>query len=263
MDDDETLVLCLSFACAIVALAFWYLPLVRISRLICPWAIRFPLLVTPLVCATGLLLILQQHADPQVTASGGYQALFLFAGIGGFGAAEVMLPLLGLSLREDAISRRNEGAGFVWCSALLATTAVYAASNIGTGPTIYTTLGPAALGTGMLLTAWIIHRLLSPAWEDVAVGRDAAAAVRLSALVLATAIVLLPVVAGNWVSTSATVHDGVRQAPALFGCVVVAAAGDRVLRPTGAWPRPPVIWAGLWPGFALVTLAAAEAWWRR
>ena len=263
MNDDEALVALFAFIIAVVTMGQWYLPLLRVKRLVCPMSLRVPLLITPLACIAGLIVVVRNFADPQVTGAIVYQALFVFAGVAWFAVPEIILPLLGISLCEDAVGRRNPAAVIALCGALLATTAVFAASNIGTGPTIDTTLGPAALGTAMLVAAWFIHRLLSPAWEDVAVGRDVAAALRLSAMFLSTALILAPAVAGDWVSTDTTVHDCLRRIAPLLTIVFAAAVVDRFRSPTAQHPRPPLITAGICPSACLIVAAAVVAkWWR-
>ncbi len=101
---------------------------------------------------------------------------------------------------------------------------MFAAANVGTGDTIWTTLGPAALGTAALAGVALAHAAASGLSEAVTVDRDPAAAVRAVGLHLAVASLLARAVAGDWVSVDATLADLARRG---WPAVPLAGCGDR------------------------------------
>ena len=259
MDGDEVFFLVLASAIGISALCRWYLPLWRVDPLLSGSRSRTLLALPPILSLGGVGVVLLNWADPQVRDAPQYWLLFLMGGAMWLAFPMMVLPILGISPRFDALDRANLPATIVSASALFATTIVYAAANIGTGPTIWTTIGPAALGTAAMLCAWFVYRLLSPAWEDVAIGRDLAAGARISAFLLATAVILAPPLAGNWVSTTATWNDLLRQGWPVIPLVVAAAVADRYFTPTARQPRPSITFAGTAVGACWLAVAAAAA----
>ena len=185
MGDDEAAALFISLAITAAVLWIWYVPLFCVHRMFRSGIMRFLLAVLPPACAVIVWRTLLMPADPQVARDCDYLMLFVFAGVAWLIVPIVALPLLGISARADAVERNNWPAMIVALAATVSTTLVYAASNVGRGPTIWTTFGPATLGTVAMIFLWFIHRLLSPAWEDVAVGRDLSAGFRLGGMMLA------------------------------------------------------------------------------
>jgi hypothetical protein len=244
MDGDEAFFLVVASVFGVIALARWYLMLARVDALLAEGRTRIFLALLPLFCLGGVGVVLMNWADPQVRNDPQYWFLFLAGGAMWLGVPMMLLPLLGISPRSDAIERRNMPAATVCACALVATTIVYAAANIGTGPTIWTTVGPAGLGTAAMVGVWISYRLLSPAWEDVAIGRDLAAGARVSAVLLATAIIIASPLAGDWVSTTATCNDLLRRGWPIIPLVAAAALIDRYFTPTARNPGPPILVAG-------------------
>jgi hypothetical protein len=259
MDGDEFLFLIVSLVLALAALARWYSIIGWLNRLRPCLISRTLLGLLPIACLAAVWPVLHYWADPQVTQAPEYQLLFMMGAGMWLWVPMLLLPVLGISLRSDAIERGNGAAALVVGAATIAVMTIYASANIGSGPTIWTTIGPAALGTLAIATVWFAHRLLSPAWEDVAIGRDTAAAVRVGAFLLATAMIIAPPLAGDWVSATDTWNDLLRRGwPVLF-LAAGAAVLDRMLTPTKNRPSPDVAWAGIVAGVGLISVAGLVA----
>ena len=257
MGDNEVFALIVGLALAVSSAVRWYRPLIGISPLVCPVSRRMPLLLTPLFCIAGIGLVLSEYVDPQVRNSFQYLALFLIAGAAWVLIGGQMLPILGISARQDAIERRNGPASVAICAALISIASVYAGANIGAGPTIWTTFGPAALGSAALGTLWLAHGVAGGAAESITVGRDWPTAWRSAAFYLASAIILSRAVAGDWVSSQQTLVDFLYQGWPAAALGVLAAAFDRILMPTVHRLCPSTQLAGLIPAAIYLLVSAA------
>ena len=212
MDDDEFIVLIVSAIITLIGAFRWYLLLWRTGPIRRQSRIVLPLAITPLSCLFLLWLVLSLWADPQVRDAVGYLSLFLAVGGSILGFTALSLPIvIGISVRDDAIERRNGPAAAIACGALIGVTVTFAGANIGTGPTIWTTLEPATLALATLAVVWWLHAILSGVPEAIAIDRNPAAAVRLIGFHLTTAFILGRSVAGDWISEMETVRDFARE----------------------------------------------------
>ena len=228
LDPDELFVMGVGLIATTAAAATLLRWLIAVHPVARRPSITAALVTTPAVCLVGLFAVLRTLADPQVRDHGQYVALFLLAGGAVLALAVVGLPVvLGVSVRDDAVERRNGPATALAAGAIVAVTAVYAGANVGTGPTVWTTFGPAALGLVTLALLSLAHAEAAGLTEAVTVDRDPAAAARAVGLHLATAVVLARAVAGDWVSVDATLSDLARRGWPAVALVAVAIGVDR------------------------------------
>ncbi len=109
---------------------------------------------------------------------------------------------------------------------------------------------------------WAMVEFATEMAESICVDRDLAAGVRLGGFLIAIGLILGRAVAGDWVSTQATLGDFLRQGwPALM-LVPAAVTAERRARPTPQTPAQPVLWRGLlvsllYVGFAALCVEAA------
>ncbi|HVX83804.1 MAG TPA: hypothetical protein VH253_03225 [Phycisphaerae bacterium] len=253
MDVDEVFALLAGVAAAVWGACWWWVPLWTVRRRRA-WVGGWIAPTVAAGCLAGVWWVLTTMADPAVRGHAEYELLF-FA----WGAAWLMWGLgamgcFGVSWRDDVIERRNPAALPAACGVMMGATCVYAGSNIGTGPTIWTTLGPAALGTAAWLGAWIIMQSIGRVAEAVTVERDVASGVRLLGVLAAAGLIIGTAVAGDWESAMATVRDVVVIGWSAWVIGAVGGAMQRLLRPrVGA--RPDVWTAGWAPAAMLVGLA--------
>jgi uncharacterized membrane protein YjfL (UPF0719 family) len=164
-----------------------------------------------------------------VREQGSYIVLFLMLGVAGFVPTLRALAWLGVSAVDDAIERDNVAAGFAVAGTLIASAVCYTFANLGEGSTIWTTIGPAALGFLTCNGLWALHQVISGAAEAIAIERDVSAGMRFAGMAVGSSAIVGRSLAGDYVSASATWDDWARQAwPALL-LVVVAGMLQRAL----------------------------------
>jgi uncharacterized membrane protein YjfL (UPF0719 family) len=258
MSGDEVLAL---FAAAVAALILgvrWYAAVCGAGVLARNAGQRRVMAVWPLVCLMVLLAVLLGWSDPVVRNDGAYLFLFLVLGAAWQFATLATLPVLGLSPRDDAIDRRNPAATVAICGALLGAMLCFAGGNIGRGPTIWTTIVPAALATGLWFVLWMGWELTTRGSEPIVIDRDLAAGIRLGGFLTAAGLVLGGSAAGDWQSLQATLVDLFEGAAAAAVLGVGAVLAHRFTRPTPDRPVAPVVSSGVI--VAAGYLVAAGAW---
>jgi uncharacterized membrane protein YjfL (UPF0719 family) len=257
MGDDEVFAMAVALAFALFTLWPFYRALDGSSALYRN-AREVKLLGFAPLALVPLLVVLLNFADPVVQGSVGYILLFLLAGAAFSGLTLRLLPFFGLSWRDDIVETRNPAATIAVCSALLGVSLVFSGSNIGEGPTIWTTLGPATLALGIYFAAWwLLERVAHPS-EAVALDRDTAAGTRLAGFLVAEGAILGRAAAGDWVSFDDMLSGLVRGGAAVLVLVGVAALADKKMRPTPEVPAPDVLSSGVL--FAGAYLVASGVW---
>jgi uncharacterized membrane protein YjfL (UPF0719 family) len=237
----------------------WYTAILRVSPAIQKRATTSPLIAAPVLSLILLGIVLNTWADPvSVAGHFDYVTLFLLGGAAWLAVSTCALPLLGLSLRQDAVERHNPAATVAISGATFGVTVAYAYSNIGNGPTIWTTLVPAFVATLCLFILWALAEWLGgPLAESITVDRDLASGLRLAALLLGAGAVLGRAMAGDFADWPSTFADFARLAWPAVLLALLAAAAQRFLRPTPQAARPSIVSAGLIPSALILLLAGA------
>lgn len=187
------------------------------------------LAVLPLALVVALWGALCTGAGSDVREDVNYTALFWMLGVAGFVPTLRALAWLGVSAVDDAIERDNVAAGFAVAGTLIASAVCYTFANLGEGSTIWTTIGPAALGFLTCNGLWALHQAISGAAEAIAIERDVSAGMRFAGMTIGSSAIVGRSLAGDYVSASATWHDWARQGwPALL-LVIVAGMLQRAL----------------------------------
>src|SRR6185436_3729903 len=133
---------------------------------------RWILALAPLVSGAGILLTIERAADPAVLANNAYVVLFVALGVAWCGTAVRLLPLVGLSARDDALETSNLGAAVAIAGVFLGVGACYAGANIGVGPTIWTTIIPAFEVTVVFFALFALFEATTHIAERIASDRD-------------------------------------------------------------------------------------------
>ena len=255
MSGDEALV---SVAAFVAGPLLWILWLLRMSRL--PRFNRRRTAVTVIgaaliVSAAILLIVLKTGASFDVVDAPSYLAMYVVLGLAWSRLTAMTFPLLGVSLRDDVVERRNTAALLAAIGAILGVTLCYAGGNIGDGPGWWVVIFSAALATATLLMLWAALNHLSPAADSIAIDRDPAAGMRVGAFLLACGLVLGRGVAGDWDSALGTVRDFLVALPPVAVLLVLAIVVERASRPTALRPASPPVRLGVLP--SVVYLLAA------
>jgi len=169
-----------------------------------------------------------------------------------------LFPWFGLCIGDDVIERRNLAALIALLGATLAIATIYAAGNLGEGPSFWNNVFSAGLGTTGFFALWFVLELGGRVSVSIAEERDLASGLRFGGFVLAAGVILGRAVAGDWHSASATVRDCIRDGWLAAALCLAATFVENVLRPSRARPTP------AWPGYglfpALAYLGCACAW---
>ena len=230
----------------------------RVSQMRFPQSHRRALVGTVFGGLILLVCALRGYGAKEVRTDFG-SILFLTA-LGGVWviAAAALFPWLGLSLRDDAMERRNTAALVALLGGLFAVQLAFVGGNVGAGPSYWNNVFCAALGTGGVLCLWLMLELGSGVSASIAEDCDVASGVRLCGFLVASGLILGRAVAGDWHSASATLHDFARDGWPAAAVWVFALVLERLLRPSRRRPFPSWRVSGLLP--ALLYLALAAGW---
>jgi hypothetical protein len=133
----------------------------------------------------------------------------------------------------------------------------YAGSNVGNGPTIWTTLLPGLVATVILLGLWVMLELTGGARDAITIDHDLAAAVRVAGMLIGCGAILGRAMAGDWHGYGETWAEFIRLGWPVLPLVAFTAAMNRLSAPTPFRPHPPVLTAGVLPAAVLIALAGA------
>jgi hypothetical protein len=215
------------------------------------------LLPPALLALTGL--VLGRWADSQVVGHSDYILLFLVGNVAWLVAVWCFMPMLGISIRLDAIDRDNPAAMAAVCGALAGGSIIYALANVGGGPTIWTTIAPALAATVGWVIIWIMMECVAGDLSDaITIGRDTASGLRCGGTLLGCGIILGRAAGGIWISWDQTWADMARFGWPAVVLGLAAALVHRARRPTVAHPTRDVLVDGwLWAiGFVLAASTA-------
>jgi hypothetical protein len=257
VSEDETLVTALAVGIGPVLWAVWLFQL---------WRLRLPagrrtglaaLSVTLALCGVLIFGVLQTLASFDVVDAPPYLFMYVVLGLAWLRATVTAFAFLGLSIRDDVVERDNGAATVALAGALVAATLCYAGGNIGDGPGWWVVIFSAALATGTWLLIWFVLAFFSPVADTVTIDRDPAAGLRLGAFLVSVGLVLGRAVAGDWVSSDATVNEFVYALPPAVLLLGLALFIEYRARPTAERPSAPFVGLGIVPAAAYLTLAVA------
>ena len=115
--------------------------------------------------------------------------------------------LLDLSWKDDIINLNNKASLYAISGAYLATSLIYAGANVGDGPGFWCVF--ASCGTGLflfILITYIIQKITGVI-DEITIGRDKNAGIRMGLYFIASGIILGRAAAGDWISFEQTILD--------------------------------------------------------
>jgi hypothetical protein len=258
MSEDEVLVLICAGVFALISWSGWLVGCCQARRARASTLVRLIASVLPIACAIILLTVLLLWSSADVRTSGLYTFFYMVFGAAWLGLTKILSPLLGISLRDDVLERRNTAALWPIAGALLGLTFCFAGANIGDGPGWWVVLFAAIISTGAWSLFWLIYESMTHVAEHITIDRDPAAGWRLAGYLTATGIIFGRAVAGDWQSASATIADAFTLGwPALL-LLLAAIFIEQIFRPTVERPTASPVLSGYIP--ALMYLSAAAMW---
>lgn len=265
MSEDESMVVMASCVTALVTWMHWYWCALRVHRLISSPAVLRILLVLPIVCLAVITIILKQYASFDVRDSGTYMFFYVAMGMAWIGLF-LSMPIWGVSIRDDALERRNPAAAITIVGLMLGLTFAFAGGNIGDGPGWWVVVFASGLATINLLLFWWLLNQIAAAVEHVTIDRDRASGVRSAAYLMGCGLISGRAAAGDWVSASATLVDFVEVAWLCVVLLVIAALLERITKPTPTMPHPKFLQFGVLPGIGILAAAVVNVlllgWWQ-
>src|SRR5688572_32569728 len=154
MSGGEVVLTMVSAVFALIMWIRWYVQPAQLERLGAPkgaWAL---LRITPLLCLAVLLIILRTLASHDVRDDPRYLAMYTALGAGWVAASMLLMPVVGLHVREDVHERGNAAAAYAAAGALVGTTLAFSGGNIGDGPGWWVVIFSAGLATVGLYVLW-------------------------------------------------------------------------------------------------------------
>jgi hypothetical protein len=219
---------------------------------------RFCLLVCAILSVALIATALWFWGAKEVR--GHYEEVAFLTAIGGFwlGLAQALYSWLGLSVRDDALERKNPAALIAVTCALPSTAVTFAAGNLGEGPSYWENIFSAGLATGGWFVLWIALELGGRVSISVAEERDPASGLRFGGLLLAWGLILGRAATGNWHSCRQTTDDFFREGWMAAILFLIALIVERFVRPSRFRPFPSLLICGVIP--ALLYLGGAAGW---
>jgi uncharacterized membrane protein YjfL (UPF0719 family) len=205
-----------------------------------------------------IVVVLRAAAASDVRTAQPYLLLYGLMGAAWLAVAIRVLPLVGISARDDVIERCNASATFVIAGALLGFALAFAGGNVGDGPGWWVVLFSSGVATLTLFALWLALEAITRVSETVTVDRDPAAGLRLAAFVVATGAICGRAAAGDWVSAEATLRDFAAVARPALLILVLAIVVERLTQPTVNRETPSVVWGGMVPALAYIFIAAVH-----
>jgi hypothetical protein len=225
-DGDEFVFFAFAGIAAFILATRFFRQIGGVSNLICPAPMQFSLAAVPILCFLIVFITLQNWSDPQtVRGHPDYVSLFMAGGALWIFGSPALARFMGIGLRDDVIERHNPAAALVIAATMIAYTLCYAGSNIGSGPTIWTTIVPAVVAGGALMEIWLLVELTTHVSEAVTIDRDLRCAALLAGLFIVCGIDLGWAMAGDWNSWGGTFSDFAHRAwpTALFALAAIVA----------------------------------------
>jgi uncharacterized membrane protein YjfL (UPF0719 family) len=155
------------------------------------------MLLIPLGCAVGLFVVLSRLGDPYVRGDAFYLGFYWVWGMAWLAIGKWLMPILGFSVRDDGLERRNTAATIAICGALIGITASFAGGNIGEGPGWWIVMLCVCVSTGTFFLAWFVLEFTTQISETITIERNLAAGLRLAALLIVMGIILGNAVSGD------------------------------------------------------------------
>ena len=176
------------------------------------------------VAAVLLLAVLRRWSSADVRDSIVYTGFYFIMGFGVTGLILLVLDRLGLSVRDDALERRNRAAGVALAGAIIGIMAAFAGANIGDGPGWWVVVFCTALSNGVLLLGWWLLAGIAATDDAITIDRDLGTGFRIAGWFAGSGLILGRAVAGDWHGTNQAVLDFVRGGlPALVLLILVLA----------------------------------------
>lgn len=235
-----------------------YAYLFRVNRMVYQRIDFWLLALVPVGCVVGMWWAIARFGDAYVQEYAIYQLFYALFGATWLFIWKWSLPVLGISLQDDGLQRRNTGAAIALSGAFIGVSAAFVGGNIGDGPGWWIVLLCAVTSTAALLLAWLTLELFTQISETITIDRSLAAGIRLAAFLIVTGVILGRSVSGDWIDMEDFVVSFVTRAWPVLPLIALAVFIERIAKPTVERPQPSTIIYGVFPIVMYVTLAVVS-----
>jgi hypothetical protein len=238
---DEFLFFLFALVAGLLGLFLWYRTVLAPARFRdgLGAATRYPLAALPIVCLAVSGGIIWRWSDPVAVAGHlDYTILFLAGAAAWFGLTMLAMSAVGIHFRHDIAESGTQAAAIAFIGIATGTTAIYVGGNLGAGPTIWTTIFPAAAGSLALGLLWLALEAGSSVGDSITIDRDRASGLRTAGWAIGSSLILGRAVAGDWTGWDQTFNDFVALG---WPAAVLTIAGivlQRWFRPNPERPHP-------------------------
>jgi hypothetical protein len=243
MSGDEVVVTMIGAALAVIGWVRWYWLLGRMHRVGARPQGRQALALTPIVLCIALIAILLFYSSSDVQSSMLYMSMYTIVGMGWLAALTILMPLFGLSMRDDVLERGNLAAVPAIVGVMAGWMLGFAGGNIGDGPGWWVVIFCAILSCGTLLSLWVLLHAAHHVNDSITIDRDAATGWRFGGLMAGAGLILGRAVAGDWHSTADTLRDFAQTAWPVLLLLAIELTLGWMLRPR-AERRPSTAFSG-------------------
>lgn len=173
---------------------------------------RILLAILPLACMLLIVLVLARWSSPGVRSNTVWMAFYTMGGAAWLRLGLFLLPLFGISARDDVLERQNPAAAWAVHGTLLGITFCYAGSSVGKGPGTEVVFFCAALSTAFLFGLWSCLERIFRLADRLAIDRDESTGIRIGAWISSLGLIFGAAVAGDRSSLQSTFWDFIRYA---------------------------------------------------
>lgn len=226
----------------------WWWPLLTGTELGRPRWLSFVHAAVPLAWAGIAFVALRFGGASEIRSTSPLQLAVTLFGVAWVAITAKCFDLLGVSVRDDAVERRNPAALAGCAGATIGVAFLYAGGSIGEGPSLWNKVFSAGIATAAWLTVWAWLEAAGRVSQAVCVERDLASGLRLGGFLAAEGLILGRAVAGTWVSAGSTVADAVRDGWPCLPLLAVAVAVEKRRQPKLEAPVPSPWRDGVVPG---------------
>ena len=184
-----------------------------------------------LLCLSLILVVLLTASSQDVRRDPYYVVVYELVAVLWLAGALRLFPLLGISVRDDVLERRNPSAFWAMNGALIGVAAAFGGGNVGNGPGPEVVIFCAAIATLSFFLGWLLLETVGAHWsEAVTVDRDTGSGIRLGGVLAATGFVFGNAVTGDWVSAGVTLRHLIARSWPILPTFCLALSLERVLR---------------------------------
>jgi len=176
----------------------WYRDLIYVNRVVVRRECRTVLHIVLPGCMALLLCVLVTASAHNVRDSFFWIAYYLVLGAAWIGGLVLAMPILGFSVRDDVLERRNVAALWPAVGAVVGFTLCFAGANIGEGPGAQAVLVSAGAASITFVVFWFIFERFTWASEAITVDRDINTGIRAAGVVTGIGMICGAAASGDW-----------------------------------------------------------------